>query len=443
MYRGRWYVVWLLAVLYVFSYADRLILALLVDPLKADLLLTDTQIALLIGPAFAILYAILGLPVAWLADRYPRKIIAIIGVCLWSFSTVASGFASNFEQLFLLRMGLALGEAVLSPVAVSLISDLFKREERSTPTAVFVTSGTVGLVTAYVVGGALIGALEAGVLSWMPVIGEMSVWRATLVLIGAPGFALAALLAFTTREPKRGQLDLAPPGVDLGELFGAFRSKADGIRFYVCFFLGNSICMMLTFAGVAWIPTYYGRGFGLSASESGYVFGIALVIGAVFGFVVPTLAQRLARVWRGDALIIFLLALIPTGFAFFAAALLQGGFMPSVVLLIIGFGMLSGTNAQSSIAVALTAPPSLRGRLMAVNLASSNIIGLSLGPFLAARISETWFDGPRALGGGMLVLGCIVIPMAWALIAASWKPYAAAMRGVVMKPADAEPEPAA
>src|SRR5690349_8810544 len=112
----RWYVVALFAILYVISFVDRLIVALLIGPLTADLGITDTQAGLLIGTAFALLYAFLGLPVAWLVDRGNRTRIAVAGILVWSVATVGSAFVTDYAQLLPLRMCLALGEAVLSPV---------------------------------------------------------------------------------------------------------------------------------------------------------------------------------------------------------------------------------------------------------------------------------------------------------------------------------------
>src|SRR3546814_3504386 len=126
----RWRVVTIFALLYVVSFVDRLILALLVEPLKADLGISDTQIGLLIGTAFALLYAFLGVPIAWLVDRGNRTRIAAAGILVWSLATVGSGFVSSYSELLPLRMCLALGEAVLSPVYVSLIVDHFRREDR-------------------------------------------------------------------------------------------------------------------------------------------------------------------------------------------------------------------------------------------------------------------------------------------------------------------------
>lgn len=431
---SRWYVVGLLAALYILSAADRLILSLLVEPLKAELLLADTQIALLIGPAFAMLYAVLGLPVAWLADRFSRKWIAVIGVVLWSACTIGSAFATNFNELFALRMGLALGEAVLSPVAISLIADLFERDRRSAPTATYVSSGVIGFIVAFAAGGALIQLLEIGAFAGVPVIGTMSVWRATLVLVGAPGIALAILMALTTREPARGRLDTAEGYAPPAGSFGAFESRKDGIWFYVAFFCGNSICQTLTYGCVAWAPTYLIRGYGISTADAGYVLSIGLTVAAVLTFAIPATAQWLAKAWRPDALLVVLLVILPLGFAALALGFMQSSLTGAIVATIVGFGILSSTNGQASIVVALTAPANLRGQLMAVNLAMGNIVGLSLGSYLVAWTAENYFTGPKALGGGLIAVALVTMPLAWLCLLASIRPYGRAMRQALAPP---------
>ena len=135
--RGAWYIIGLLCALQVTTYVDRLALTLLVQPIKSDLHITDTQMGLLMGPAFAFVYAVVAFPLAWGIDRLNRKWIVVAGVALWSTCTSASAFAPNFPTLFALRMGLGVGEAVLNPAVVSLIGDLFVRERRNTPAAVF------------------------------------------------------------------------------------------------------------------------------------------------------------------------------------------------------------------------------------------------------------------------------------------------------------------
>ena len=156
--RHAWYMVILLTVAYVFSFVDRYVLGLLIEPIKADLNLTDTQIGLLLGPAFAIFYATMGLPLGWLADRKRRTAIVAAGVFVWSIATAASGLAKSFAHMFAARMAVGIGEATLSPCAMSMISDSFPKERRGRPIAFYTMALSLG--------AALASLLSASVLVW-------------------------------------------------------------------------------------------------------------------------------------------------------------------------------------------------------------------------------------------------------------------------------------
>lgn len=429
MNRKGWYVVSLLALLYVVSYIDRLVLALLIDPVKAELGISDTQIAFLIGPTFGFLYAAIGLPVAWLVDRGNRVRIAAIGVILWGLSTIGAGFADSFPTLLGLRMGVATGEAVLSPVAISLIADYFRREERGTPTAVFVCAGILGVMLAYAVGGGVVSLLERGALEGWPVVGALPTWRATLVLIGLPGIVLALLLLVTVRDPRRGQLD--EPAIvteTSARPVGVFDSLANAVRFYTFFFIGNSMVMMITFAALAWYPTHLVRRFKVSIAESGYLFSVALGVAAAVLLLLPFIADRMAKRGRRGVLLPIELIVLPIGCLMFGLALVQDTLSRATLFTIAGVGLLSGINGLPSIIVGLTAAPSFRGRLMAISLASSNVIGLGVGPFLVAVMSDRLFTGPGALGTSLLTLTLTAGPLGWLLIFLSWRYFRAAIR---------------
>lgn len=435
MMRERpWYTVLLLAALYIISYIDRLILTLLVEPIKADLHITDLQMGLLIGPAFAVLFSVIGLPVAWLIDNRSRKMLLAAGIVLWSVSTLLAGYATSFEMLFVLRMGLAVGESVLSPAALSLIGDLFSRERRAAPSSVFVAAGTTGVMLAYVVGAAAIDLVQSGVLQGMPVIGDLPAWRLTLVLIGLPGLIIAPVVLLTVREPLRGGQDEAAPvpavleapdpdARQLGPRFGIFLGKADAIRFYGCFFVGNAILGMMLYGALAWYPTHLVRTQNITASQAGYIFSTALALGVILTMAIPTLSQRVARSGRRDLLMLIPLIVIPIGLALFVAALLQASLAMASILIAVGFSLLSSVNALPSITVPLTSPPALRGRLVALVQFCNNIISLSLGAYLVALLAERVFPGPGGLGQAMLAVGLVAGPVAWALFACAWRPY--------------------
>lgn len=423
-----WYVVLLLAALYIISYVDRLILALLVEPIKADLGITDVQMGLLIGPAFAILFSVIGLPVAWLIDRKNRKVLLAVGIALWSISTLLAGYATSFAMLFVLRMGLAIGESVLSPAAISMIGDMFPRERRAAPSSVFIAAGTTGVMLAYVVGAAALDLAQSGALSALPLIGDLPGWRLTLVLIALPGLVLAPIVLLTVREPARGAMEEIPPAssavANAGmQPFGIFPSRSEAIRFYACFFIGNAILGLMLYGSLAWYPTHLIRSQNISASEAGYIFSTALALGVVLTMAIPTLSQRIARAGRRDLLMLLPLLVIPIGLALFVAALLQHSLMIASILIAIGFSLLSAINALPSITVPLTAPPGMRGRLVAMVQFCNNIISLSLGAYLVALIAGKMFPGPNGLGQALLVVALCAGPVAWILFFCAWRPY--------------------
>ncbi|MDH5275573.1 MAG: MFS transporter, partial [Gammaproteobacteria bacterium] len=197
-----WYTVILLTLAYILSFVDRYMLGLLVEPIRAELALSDTEIGLLLGPAFAIFYTTMGLPLGWLADRARRTWIVTAGIVLWSAATAACGLARNFAQLFLARVGVGVGEASLSPCALSMIADSFPAERRGKPVAFYGAALSVG--------GGLASLAGASVLAWsgtrpefaLPVVGVLAPWQFAFLVVALAGIPLALLMA-TLREPGR------------------------------------------------------------------------------------------------------------------------------------------------------------------------------------------------------------------------------------------------
>ena len=204
-YAYAWYTVVLLTVAYVFSFIDRYILGLLVEPIKNDLGLTDTEIGLLLGPAFAIFYTTMGLPIGWLADRGRRAWIVTAGITIWSLATAACGLARSFPQLFLARVSVGVGEATLGPCALSMIADSFPEERRGKPIAFYCSALGIGAGIASLAG--------ASVFTWsksvsgieLPVVGLVAPWQFAFIVVGLPGILLAFLMFFL-REPARQDL---------------------------------------------------------------------------------------------------------------------------------------------------------------------------------------------------------------------------------------------
>lgn len=436
MGRGRWYMVSLLATLYIVSYLDRVIITLMVEPLKSDFRLSDTQMGLLIGPAFAILFAVISLPLSWLVDRGNRKRYLLAGVALWSLCTTLAGFATSFPMLFALRMGLAVGEAVLSPVALSMIGDLFEKGERSLPSAIYVSSGNVGIVGAYIVGGAIIAFASQGELASSLGL-TLAPWRISLVMVGLPGLFLAALVLFTTREPARRQV--APASHDGAPLdperFGIFASFGECLRFYIPAIIACALVFAILNGSVAWYPTHLIRTQGVSASVAGYIFGTAILGSLIPMIAIPILSERIARIGRKDLMLLIPLIQLPLGLVCFILALWPSSLLASAMLMAAGYILLSSLASLPMIAIPQMAPPAFRGRLMGLMAFANNIMGFGVSVSLIGFMSDHLFSGPESLGNSLLAIAYVAGPAAWLLFFLAWKPYRTAVSRSVNAPA--------
>ncbi|MEE9329426.1 MAG: MFS transporter, partial [Parvularculaceae bacterium] len=194
----RTYVLVLLTLVYAFNFVDRQIIGILSPFIKEDLGLDDAQLGFLKGLAFAIFYTIMGIPIAWLADRYNRVTIVSISLALWSLFTALSGKASNYTTLALARIGVGVGEAGGSPPSHSIISNLYAPEERSRALAIYALGIPIGIMLAYFASAGIIFGMVTGKIS-----AAASPWRMVMLAVGLPGIVLAVLLRLTVREPVR------------------------------------------------------------------------------------------------------------------------------------------------------------------------------------------------------------------------------------------------
>lgn len=198
-----WYVVFICMLAYIFSYVDRQILVLMIEPIKADLNLTDTQFSLLHGLAFSLFYALIGLPIAYLADRFSRPAIISMGIIIWSIATAACGLSKNFIQLFLSRMSVGVGEAALSPAAYSIFSDLFSKQQLGRAVGVYSIGSFIGGGLAFLVGGYVISLLKGTNLVDIPILGMLRPWQVAFIIVGLPGVLIGIVFALTVRDPER------------------------------------------------------------------------------------------------------------------------------------------------------------------------------------------------------------------------------------------------
>ena len=391
----KWYALGVLTLVYTSSHVDRQIMAILLEPIKLELGASDTQMGFLVGLTFAIFYATLGMPIAMLADRFHRRNIVTASVVIWSGMTALCGAAGSFAQLALARIGVGVGEAGSSPPSHSIIADLFPVESRGTAMGVFALGVNFGLLIAYLGGG---------------VLSENWGWRATFVAVGLPGLAIAALLHFTTIEPRRGGVEHQPrSSTDSAPAFLAVWGHLWSTPATRHLTIGAALAGFTGYGFTLWMPTFLIRSHALSPTEVGLVLALMTgVIGGLGTFAAGRMTDVLARRderWRA-----------------WIVALAKGGYVPFLVLFFL--------IEDLSLALVLYAIPAFFGgfylaptftlvqnlvdlRMRA--LASSivlfilNIVGMGFGPQLVGVLSDLLAPtyGKESLRMALLVLALL------------------------------------
>lgn len=394
-----WYLVVLLTISYVFSFIDKYIPALLVEPLKQDLGLSDTQMGLLLGPAFAVLYASLGLPLGWLADRTRRTALAAAGVALWSLATALSGAARSFGQLLLARVGVGIGDATLAPSALSLISDSFPPDKRGRPVALYVAAQSFGAGLAMLGGAVVLGWATSQAEIRLPLVGVVAPWQFTFIAVGLPGLLIALLLA-AVREPARDPTtaDVVSMRHTLGFLrrnwqpFGTLTALA---------------CVMTVIAySQNFYAALYQRNFAWDITRYATWSGLALIIqGPLVVNLTGWWCDRLAARGRRNAPVVIAVAgtllLVPTGIA---APLMPSGELAFLVWLF-NLAGLSMVSAAAPVALLGITPGEMRGQVTALFYMIIMLTGLVVGPLAVGLFNDQLFDGER------LDLACALVPL--------------------------------
>ncbi|WP_408589377.1 MFS transporter [Novosphingobium sp.] len=416
-----WYVVAIVCAMAVLSYLDRYIIALLAEPIIAEFAVTATDIGLLIGLGFGLVYAIAGLPLAHWLDHGTRVRIVAGGVLLWSLSTASSGLAPNYPTLLASRVGVAIGEAVLVPATISLIADLFPAERRTLPIAIFMATCSLMGSGAFILGGLtyrLAGTLAPAL--------DMEPWRITLLLVGLPGLFLAPLFVLTVREPAR----TADRGQAAGQASVAViaRYLRDHAGYYVPFYLALGIAAIGTYSLISWTTSMLARSYGMPLDQAGSLYGtVGLSVGIVAAAFWPAASGLVLRKGRMDLTMALLAAGLGTAhLAMAALALIDSRAM---VMTAIGVAIF-GIAASGSLAVLIiqsAAPSRMRARITSLYVLVGNLIGLTLGPPLSAWISEHVFAGPHAMRDALALLGAIMLPIVLLLLIAAQRGYRRAL----------------
>ena len=400
----------MLCLLAAISYLDRYIVALLAAPLMTDLDLSPTRLGLLMGVGFGLLYAIASVPFAHAIDRRHRVQIVAAGVTLWSAATVASAFAPTFELLAVTRAGVAIGEAVLVPAAVSLVGDLFPPARRALPIGAFMAVSTLMGTGSFLVGGWILAWAEHAVLPLAP-------WRTTFLTIGLAGLAAVPLWLAAAREPAR---TAAGDGFAEASFAETLRYAGARWRLYLPLYLAFAVSAVASYGFLSWVVAMLGESHALTAAEAGRRFGtIGLVAGGAAAVFWPWLGGRAISRAKPQAAIALIAAGLLVGHGAVAATLTVAELTPTLALIgvaVFGHGAAAGLAV---LAIQTLAPGPMRARLVAFYMLSGNFAGLIAGPVLPGWLIEHAIAGPDALRLALAATAGIAGPVAAVLLVAA------------------------
>ncbi|QHL90199.1 MFS transporter [Sphingomonas changnyeongensis] len=393
--RRRGLTLGLLTLTYFFSYMDRQILAILMEPIRRDLDLTDLQLGLVAGFAFALFYATLGIPVARLADRGNRRNIVAVSLAVWSLFTALCGLAQNYAQLLAARIGVGIGEAGSSPPSHSMIADLYPPDRRAGAMAIYASGVVLGGGFGTILGGWL--AHQYG-------------WRTAIMAVGLPGLALAVIVRLLVVEPRRGLSEPAritsttqPP---LGEGFTTIWANP-AARHLV---MGVTLTSLVGYALTSFGLTYYIRSYNLDTATVGLVLGpLVAIVGTISGVGGGMIADRWARK-AGQHVQSWLVAILKTAaMPFMALVYLAPSFPVAVAAQAVSVLLQSSYLGPSFALIQGLAPIRLRAMWAAITLLVINLIGLGLGPAVTGALSDLYrpYFGTESLRYALLTMAAI------------------------------------
>ncbi len=369
----RAYVMFILVVVYTFNFIDRQIIGILAVPIKADLALTDTQLGLMGGLAFALFYTALGIPIAMLADRSNRTWIMAIALTLWSAMTAICGTVQNFWQLFLARLGVGVGEAGGVAPAYSLISDYFPPQQRARALSIYSFGIPIGSALGIVFGGIIASKID---------------WRYAFFAVGIAGIIIAPIFKLTVAEPERGQFDPNYTKASPPALRDIIRKLTHKPSFWIMSF-GAACSSMMGYGLFFWLPSFFVRSYGISLIDASLFYGAILLVGGVAGiWLGGSLADRFGASRRGAYVIIPALAFIAT-VPFYVVAILSPNLTTTFFAMLIPTALGLVWLGPVLAAIQHVVPPNMRATASAIFLFINNLIGIGAGTVAIGILSDT------------------------------------------------------
>lgn len=414
--RRAWSLVGVLIVCYAVSYLDRQILSLLVEPIKHDLSLNDTEISILQGFSLTVFLAIFGILLGRWVDTGRRLLIIAAGMTLWSLMTIGCGLASNYWMLIVCRIGVGIGEAALIPAAYSLIGDCFPPKRLSIAMAVYGVGSYLGIGSSYFIGAAILSHLSMSSVA-IEGVGVVHPWQIAFVIAGLPGLALAMLLA-NLREPSR---QGPAASSTTREVVAYFRANLQSVALLD---VAIACAAMMTFSSIAWAPSFMIRRFGLTAGQAGAALGLVIAASGTLGLFAGGLAGdfMLRRgIPQGRLIMMIAFCVCAAPFAVFAA--LAGSPTASMVLLTPALLLTTAATMSGAVAQQEMVPNQMRGVATSVGGLAVNLLGSGAGPTIISLVTDYVVKDERKIGYALASAPPIMLLAAAAAALACLRPY--------------------
>ena len=428
-----WYVTVLMMFFYMLSFMDRQIIAVMIEPIKADLSLSDVQISLLGGISFVLFYSTAGVFVGRLADSLNRPKLIAFGVFIWSLTTAVSGLTSKFWQLLILRMGVGLGESALLPSTLSLLSGYFPPHRLATPTSVFLLGAPIGIGLSFAIGG-LLYSTAVDVTSapgWQDVIfiGGSAAWKLVLLFLGVLGMLMTLLLS-TVREPRNLQkaadkdthstAKIADPATSAEvKAYAKVNWKAIG-----ALYVGMALISLAAYSQAFWDITFLTRTYGWDASTGSFWYGMVQLFaglsGMLFGGIV---ADKLTK--RGVSGASVVMVIIGSGLAapFSFMYPLMGSATSALWLMVLAIFGSNMCFACAASALQRMFPATMLGLAAGIYFFISNAVGIGIGPTLIAALTDYTFEDPNMIRYSLSIVGGVSRTIAFVLFLVGLKYY--------------------
>lgn len=397
--RRSWYVLIVLMLAYISSFIDRQVLALLVEPIKRDLNVSDSQVGLLVGLSFALFYTFLGIPIGKLADRKNRKKIILVGITIWSIMTALCGITNSYWQLFWARMGVGVGEAALSPAAYSLITDMFPKNKLGTAMGIYNIGVFLGSGLSIFLVALIIKLVSVEGMWVLPIVGQVHPWQTVFFMVGLPGLIIVLLIWLTIDEPKR--LVVKTTTVPNAEVYSYFKKNKTVIS---SISFGMAFMAFATYGATAWTVSSLVRNYGLKQSEAGVIFGLIVTVFSTSGVIVGgRYADALTKkgILNGRLTVSFRGMLLSSIVSLGMVVLIASTVTPHITLLLVLMATFCFTSSLPYAAAVASlqevVPATMRGIFSALFLFVINLIGLGLGPLMVGVINDVFFKTPPTI----------------------------------------------